>query len=399
MGAKSLLSHSFRIARKDLTELFRNRLGLVLLVLMPMFMMVMVGFIYPSNGSTISNLPVALVNEDVGYRNSTIASQTFTIVLQQINKKTGMMVFSNASNVGDIKSMVQRGDIDGGIVIPSNFSASIMTGHQGTLIIVTDESNPQISATIQGVLSAVFDQMGTMLAQQNVQLLNPAVNASNSLAIVKPYNVQVEGVVSGNPSYFDFAAPGIMAMTVMMSVMTGLPVAISQEKEIGTMDGMMVAPINRLSIILGKTLAQTSRGLIQGVVILGLAIGLFGVTIHGSILLVFGLLLLGIYSFVGLGVVITSFAKDQETAAMLMMTLMFPMMFLSGVFFPIKQMPWYMQDISKVLPLTYASQALRKVMVLGAGIPAISTELIVLTVFGTVMIAIAVPVFRRMMTR
>ena len=63
------------------------------------------------------------------------------------------------------------------------------------------------------------------------------------------------------------------------------------------------------------------------------------------------LLLLGVFSFVGLGIVITSFAKDQETAQMMMMTLMFPMMFLSGVFFPIQQMPWYMQDISKVLPL------------------------------------------------
>jgi len=241
--------------------------------------------------------------------------------------------------------------------------------------------------------------MGTMLAQQNVQMLSPTINSNNSLAIVKPYTVQIEGVVSGNPSYFDFIAPGIMAMTVMMSVMTGLPVAISQEKEIGTMDGMMVAPINRLSIILGKTLGQTIRGLIQGIIILVLAVGLFGVTIQGSILLVFGLLLLGIFSFVGLGIVITSFTKDQETAQMLMMTLMFPMMFLSGVFFPIQQMPWYMQGISNFLPLTYVSNALRKVMVLGAGVPAISTELIVLIVFGTVMTAIAVPVFRRMMTR
>jgi ABC-2 type transport system permease protein len=399
MGAKSLFSHSLRIAWKDLVELFRNRLGLVLLVVMPLFMMVMVGFIYPSNGNSVSNLPVALVNEDAGYGNSTIASQTFIMGLQQINNRTGMMVLSNASSMGDIKDRIQRGDIDGGIVIPNNFTASILSGEQGALIIVTDQSNPQISATIQAVLSGVFDQMGTMLARQNVQMLNPAVNASNSLAIVKPYNVTAEGVVSGNPSYFDFIAPGIMAMTVMMSVMTGLPVAISQEKEIGTMDGMMVAPINRLSIILGKTLGQTARGLIQGVIILALAVGLFGVTIHGSILLVFGLLLLGVFSFVGLGVVITSFAKDQETATMLMMTLMFPMMFLSGVFFPIQQMPWYMQDISKVLPLTYASQALRKVMVLGAGIPAISIELIVLIVFGSIMTAIAVPVFRRMMTR
>ena len=399
MGAKSLLSHSLRIAWKDLVELFRNRLGLVLLVVMPLFMMVMVGFIYPSNGNSVSNLPVALVNEDAGYGNSTIASQTFIMGLQQINNRTGMMVLSNASSMGDIKDRIQRGDLDGGIVIPSNFTASILSGEQGTLIIVTDQSNPQISATIQAVLSGVFDQMGTMLARQNVQALNPAVNASNSLAIVKPYNVQTEGVVSGTPSYFDFIAPGIMAMTVMMSVMTGLPVAISQEKEVGTLDGMMVAPINRLSIILGKTLGQTARGLIQGIIILALAVGLFGVTIHGSILLVFGLLLLGVFSFVGLGIVITSFAKDQETATMLMMTLMFPMMFLSGVFFPIQQMPWYMQSISKVLPLTYASQALRKVMVLGAGIPAISTELTILIVFGAIMTAIAVPVFRRRMTR
>jgi ABC-2 type transport system permease protein len=399
MGTKTLLAHSLRIAWKDLMELFRNRLGLVLLVVMPLFMMVMVGFIYPSNGNAINDMPVALVNEDVGFGNSTLPSQTFIMGVQQINDQTHMLVLSNASSIFEIKDMVQRGDLQGGIVIPSNFSASLMNGEQGTIIIVTDQSNPQISATIQATLSAVFNEMGTMLAQQNVQMLNPTINTNNSLAIVKPYNVQTQGVVSGTPSYFDFIAPGIMAMTVMMSVMTGLPVAISQEKEIGTMDGMMVAPINRLSIILGKTLGQTVRGLIQGVTILVLAVGLFGVTIQGSILLVFGLLLLGVFAFVGLGIVITSFTKDQETAQMLMMTLMFPMMFLSGVFFPIQQMPWYMQGISKFLPLTYAANALRKVMVLGAGVPAISTELIVLIVFGAVMTAIAVPVFRRMMTR
>ena len=379
-------------------ELFRNRLGLIMLVLMPIFMMAMVGFIYPSNNS-ISNVPIALANQDLGFGNSTVASQTFITILQQINNSTGMMTLSNASSLDEIRSLVQKGEVDGGIVIPSNFTSSIMSGEQGTVVIVTDQSNPQISATIQAVLNGVFDQMGTMLAQQKVQSLNPAINASTALAIVKPYDVKTEGAVSGHSSYFDFIAPGIMAMTVMMSVMTGLPAAISQEKEVGTLDGMMVAPINRLSIILGKTLAQTARGLLQGVLILALSVILFGVNIQGNILLVFGLLLLGVFSFVGLGVVITSFAKDQETAMMLMMTLMFPMMFLSGVFFPIQQMPWYMQGVSKFLPLTYASTALRKVMVLGAGIPEIATELTVLIVFGVIMTAIAVPVFRRAMTR
>src|SRR5512135_332803 len=194
MGAKTIMQHSFQIAKKDLTELFRNRLGLVLLIVMPLFMMVMVGFIYPSNG-TISDLKVGLVNEDLGLNNSMLPSQGFITGLQAINNQTHMLIISNVSTTAEIRDLVQRGELEGGIIISSNFSQSIMTGQQGTLIIISDESNPQISATIQGALKAVFDSMGTALAQQKVQ----ALNATNTLAVVKPYSVQTQGVVSGNP--------------------------------------------------------------------------------------------------------------------------------------------------------------------------------------------------------
>jgi ABC-2 type transport system permease protein len=396
MGAKTMISHSLRIAWKDLMELFRNRMGLVLLILMPIFMMTMVGFIYPSETS-MKNVPVALVNEDTGFGSYNLSS-IFVTTLNSINDNASMMELKDASSLEDVREMIQTGDAEGGIVISSDFTANIIAGQQATITIVTDQSNPQMSAIIQTVLGAVFEQMGTALAQQNVaeQL---GIDAGSALAVVKPFNVQVKGSVEGDFSYFDFIAPGIMAMTVMMSVMTGLPAAISHEREVGTLDGMMVAPINRLSVILGKTLAQMARGILQGVLILVLAMTLFGVTVHGSILLVFALLLLGVFSFVGLGVVLTSFAKEQETAVMMMTTIMFPMMFLSGVFFPIEQMPWFMQAISRVLPLTYVADSLRKVMVLGADIPMLTNELAILIVFGTVMIAIAVPVFKRAMTR
>ncbi len=395
MGAKHMLSNSLRIAWKDLMELFRNRMGLVLLILMPIFMMTMVGFIYPSETS-LNNVDIALVNEDQGFGNYNLSS-TFITALNSINENASIIQFKDASSLADVREMIQTGDAEGGIIISSDFSSNIMNGQQGTITIVTDESNPQMSAIIQTVLNQVFDQMSRALAQQNVQKLG--VNPNATLAVVEPYNIQTTGAVEGNFSYFDFIAPGIMAMTVMMSVMTGLPAAISHERELGTLDGMMVAPINRLSVILGKTLAQMARGILQGVLILVLAMVLFGVTVHGSIVLVFALLLLGVFSFVGLGVVLTSFAKDQETAVMMMTTIMFPMMFLSGVFFPIEQMPWFMQGIAKFLPLTYVADSLRKVMVLGASIPEITSELSILIVFGLVMIAIAVPVFKRAMTR
>ncbi|MCW3993695.1 MAG: ABC transporter permease [Candidatus Bathyarchaeota archaeon] len=393
MDVKSLVSHSLMVAWKDLMELFRNRMMLIMLVLMPLLMMTMAGFMFPSSTS-ISQVSVALVNEDEGSESATLIA-----VLEPMNSSTGMMTITSASSLDEVRSMIQAGEVEGGIIIASNFTSSLITGKQGVITIVTDQSNPQMSMLLQIALKEVLEQMGTWLAQQNVQGLNQTVNPSNSLAIVKPYSIQTEGAVLGDFSYFDFIAPGLMAMTVMMSVMTGLPAAISHERETGTLDGMMVAPINRLAIILGKTLAQTARGMLQGTLILALAVALFGVTIHGSILLIFALLLLGVFSFVGLGVVITSFAKDQETAMMVMMALMFPMMLLSGVFFPIQQMPWFMQAISKFLPLTYAATALRKVMVFGAGVPMITTELAVLIGFGVVMTAIAVPVFKRAMTR
>ena len=395
MTIRTTMYHVYLVARKDLTELFRNRLGMVMLMIMPIFMMGMVGFIFPSNQS-LGQVTLAVANEDQAYGLQRGQVSTSGLLITYLNRMDNFTI-TQVSSMDDVRGMIQRGEVEGGIVIPANFTACLNSGRQGTIIIVTDQSNPQMSALLRGAMTAIFHQIGSAFAEQTIKTMVPTIK--NPIAVIQPLTVITEGAVPGNFSYFEFMAPGIMAMNVMMSVMTGLPAAISHEREIGTLDGMMVAPINRLSIILGKTLAQTLRGLLQGTLILIMAVTLFGVTIQGSIPLIFGLLLLDVFSFVGIGIVITSFAKDQETATMMMMTIMFPMMFLSGVFFPTQQMPWYMQSISKLIPLSYATSALRKVIVLGAGIPAISTEIAVLAAFGIVFTAIAIPLFKRNMTR
>jgi len=392
MGAKDVLRHSLWICWKDLLEFSRSKLRLVMLVLMPLFMMVMIGFIFPSS-SSISNTPIALANNDPGSLGTSFVQQ-----LEIINNKTGMMKLSSAKNFDDIKTKLQSSEVNGGIIIPENFSSNILAGKQGEIIVVIDQSNPQMSLTIESVLSKTVAMMGEQMAIYN---LNVTYNVSvmRASSMVTPYNVQFKGIVPGEPNYFQFVAPGIIAMVVMMALMTGLPHAISYEKDIGTLDGMLAAPISRLSIILGKVMAQTIRGMVQGFIILLLAVVLFGVVIEGSILLVIALIILTVFSFVGLGILITSFTDKEETATMVMMTIMFPMMFLSGVFFPLQQMPWYMQDLAHFLPLTYATTALRKVMVLGADVPAVGTEILILIGFGVILLAIAVPMFRRAMSR
>lgn len=100
----------------------------------------------------------------------------------------------------------------------------------------------------------------------------------------------------------------------------------------------------------GKVLGRAVTGLIQGVLSLALAILRFEISIHGNMLWVLITVLLGVFSFVGLGIVLTSIAEDEETASMIMMTLTMPMMFLSGIFFPIHMMPSFMQTIAYCFP-------------------------------------------------
>src|SRR3989304_10477529 len=110
MTAKTVLTHSLRIAWKDLLELFRNRLGLVLLIVMPLFMMVMVGFIYPTN-ATVTDLKIGVVNQDSGFNGVYIPSQGFLMGLNQINDQTHMLIMSNVSTLDELKDHVQRGQL------------------------------------------------------------------------------------------------------------------------------------------------------------------------------------------------------------------------------------------------------------------------------------------------
>ena len=392
--SKQTIADSYRIGCKDLLDFVRDRMRLISFIIMPLFMMLMMGFIFPSE-SALQNIPLGVVNQDAGSLGSMIIEPLSQMKVDETQQKPFNL--TPISSIDDAKEQIKSQQLNGALVIPEDFTSRIMGGEQGTITIIIDQSNPQITSILTGMLERIMESISTQAGVQKVASLLP--ESPNPEAIVKPFVIKTEGIVPGKPNYFEFMAPGIMAIVVVMAVMTGLAASITREREEGTLDGILVAPINRLSIILGKAFSQTTRGLLQAAIVLGLAMLLFGVVVHGSILLVALLLILGVFSFVGLGVLISAMSTEQETAMTIMMTIQFPMLFLCGAFFPIQQMPAFMQGISKAIPLTYAVEALRKVIVLGAGIPEVLTEIIILAGFGAVMLAIAIPVFNRVITR
>ncbi len=432
------LKNTLQIAGKDLLDFARNRMELIAFIIMPIFMMIMTGYIFPSEQS-LKNISLGIVKNDTGK-----LSQDIIAVLEEMKigeKNDKVFILQSMANLDEARKELKKGDLNAILAVPGDFSSSIEKGEQGVLTLITDQSNPQISSLLTGIIEKIIDGLASKVAIEKLvdmmsafsilpkdksmppgsqtkpsdspskpvgnklvpfdspPFLSPVSSGFNPQVLVKPFVIKTEGLVPGKQNYFQFVAPGIIIMVVVMAVMIGLAASISREKELGTLDGILVAPIPRICIILGKALSQTTRGLLQGSIVLLLSIFLFGVRIYGSISLVVLLLFLGVFSFIGLGILISALAAEQETAMTIMMTLTFPMIFLSGVFFPIEQMPGFMQIISKILPLTYAIEALRKVIILGAGISSLGKELTVLIAFGTATLAISVPLFNRIITR
>jgi len=385
------------IAKKDLLEFSRDRLRLFSFVIMPIFMMLMVGFIFP-NENVLKNISLGITNKDQGE-----VGEKFIKLLTdlKLNGETKAFQISFYEDENQLKEALRQQKISGGLIIKKAFSQEIRENRPTELVVLQDQSNPQIATMLTQVISQVIAGFNQQLAGQKIlQIIEKVPGASSHvLAFLVPVQTKVEGLVADKTNYFEFMAPGIMAMIIMTAVLTGLASSVAREKEQGTLDGLLISPVSRLAIILGKALSQAIRGLIQGIIVLLLAIFLFGVKIHGSLLLVAGLIIFSIFSFVGLGILVSAIAAEQETATQLLFMFQFPMLFFSGVFFPIQQMPSLMQKISRLIPLSYAIEALRKVMILGAGLGDVKKEIFVLLVMSIISLSFAVPLFKRLVTR
>lgn len=385
------LVHALTIAWKDLIEYRRNRIALIFSMLFPLLMMGMFGYIFQGSASALNNVPVGIVLQDQGLYGEQVVS-----LFKSITSSSDSIQLVDVLTKTQAEEQILSAEIKAAVIIPQNFSNSLQAQTPANVIIITDPSNPTVSQALTQVFSGMIKVVSNQFSQQLIEAGMPYLNPE---FVLNPISINVESVVSGGGSYFDFIAPGFIAMNVMMSGLTALGAALARERESGTLAGILMSPISRASIIFGKTISQSVRNLIQGGITLAIAIVVFKISIRGNPLLIASILIIGTISFLGLGIVATSITKEQESAQLVLGLLQFPMMFLSGVLFPIEQMPSILQTISKVLPLTYAVEALRKVMILGAGIETVLLPLGILVILGGVTMTLGVPLFDRAVKR
>jgi ABC-2 type transport system permease protein len=315
-------------------EFMRDRMAIFWTLAFPVLFIVLFGVIFAGGGSP--SYTVGLVNEDGGPVSQGIV-QAFKNV-KPFTIKEGTR--------DDEMNALKKGQIDMVIVIPEGLSAGVASGQTAQVQMYYDPSANPTDAQIK-----------LNIVQEVLSGIN-----SGYVHTAPPLALDAETITTTKLRYVDFLVPGILAMSLMQLGLfaTATPlVALRQEQVLRRLGA---TPLPRWQLLMSQVMLRLTIALAQTAVILGLGIAAFGVHIQGNPLMLAGLVLLGALTFIGIGYLIASIAKTVDSASGISSAVNFPMMFLSGIFFPLAALPAFLTPFVRALPLTYLGDAIRQVM-------------------------------------
>jgi len=381
------------MVKKDLLVLWRHKPRLISLFLFPIIMITLFGY---GMGGTINNIPVVVVDQSQG----PITDAT----LSAIKGNTLYDVKSITSDPNAGLAMVQNGQAKAAIILPKNYDNLNDTSTKS--IVVDVDSSDQLAANaIIPATQGIFNQINQQIAVQKLQTTStPAIGVTTNQvsgssgnafqSILNTINLQINKLY-GNITYLDFLVPAIIGMTVLFGCVFGMGEIVAGERERGELARLFMTPTSVATVIGGKIISKLVQETGRGLILIVAAIALFGIIINGSIVLTILLLILGALCFIGFGIMISARVSSQEDFMQSVMPITMPMMFVSGVFYPIETMPWIFQKIAYILPLTYVNDALRAVMLKGAGVGDIWLDIVVLLGFTALFFLLGVTQFNR----
>lgn len=363
--------------KKDLLTLWRHKVQFVSLILFPILMIALCGW---GMGGTVENTPVVIVKQTSGY----ITDQA----INAIKEDKTFEVKDILSDPDEAKKMVDKGEVKSAIILSSDFEKD---GSRNAILYI-DSSDQMTTQMVVPTTQRIFASLSEQIEINKIASANRNTNQLTSMK--QAIKLQINKIY-GEIEYIDFLLPGVLAMTMFMSSMLGLGDSIAGERERGELARLFMTPTSISSVLTGKIISQVVKEMIRAIILILSAMLIFNVVLNGSLALLILVILISVLCFVGFAMMISATAKTQEDYIQIVMPLAIPMMFICGVFFPKETMPWLLQKISYILPLTYAEDAFRAVMLQGAGLSSIAMDLVVLLMFTALFFIVGVVRFNR----
>jgi ABC-2 type transport system permease protein len=360
------------MVRKEFIQMRRDRLTLGIMVGLPVVQLLLFGFAIQTD---VRNIPTVVLDQS-----RTPASRELVAAFANTGN---FRLVGHVDGRPALDAAIARGDAQAGVIIPNDYARRLGRGAGATIQVIVDASDPLAS---QAALAAAAG-----VAQvRSLSILAAAAGREGVPleARVRPrYNPGLR-----SPNYI---VPGLVGVILTMTMVLITSMAIVRERERGTLEQLIVTPVTKSELMLGKITPYVGVGLVQMSAVLLLGRFVFDVPLTGNVLLLYGIALVFVVASLALGLFISTLVRTQQQAMQVSFFFILPNILLSGFMFPRQAMPEVFQWLGAALPLTHFLKVLRGILLKGVGLEALWREAALLLGFATLLIVLAERRFRK----
>lgn len=350
----------------DLKMTLRQREAMFWLLLFPLLLMTILGLVFGGSGEI--RIRVGLVDLD--------GSDLSRVVVEAFRGIDALKL--EVGEEAREREALREGDRDAILIIPVGFGEKVITGRTGEVVMIVNRSEVTTAQVTSTTLRGILEKVGQAMA-----------GAPEVIAVREEEPGEVKDF-----EYIDFMVPGILAMVIMFSGLTGYSLEIATYREKGILRRIKVSPLPLSTFLAGGIASVLLFSVLQAVVLVAFGVVAFGMRLRGDYLSMAFLVLLGSLSFLALGFLIASLTRNSRSAGLAAQAIGLPMMFLSGIFFSLEWVPAPVRLIARCLPLYYLGDALRGVMIEADPLPALWVDVVVMVGVGVAAFLAAVRFFR-----
>jgi ABC-2 type transport system permease protein len=365
------------IIRKEFLHILRDKRVLSILTFVPAVLLLINGY---ALNFDVRNITLAVYD---GEKSAQSREFIGTFVTSGYFEYTGTL-----TDYRQAQSYIDEGTVKLVVVIPPDFSNDIIAGRQATVQLLVDGMDANAATTIVGYAQAV-----TLQYSQKVILRNLAKFGRSGYI---PVNYHARIWYNPELKSAKFLVPGLIAFILAITGVIATALSIVKEKERNTIEQIDVSPVHPVGLIVGKMIPYAIISLVAAAIVLLTAYVLFDVEVKGSLVLLFFTTLLFICAALGQGLLVSTISDSQQLAFQLATVVsMLPTMILSGFMFPIRSMPLFLQILSNITPAKFYLVAMRGIVLKGVGIEAFWEQLVYLSIFTLIVVAVSVKRFKQ----
>ncbi len=363
---------------KEFLQLRRDPRMLALSILAPALQLLILGYAATTD---VRLVPIVVWDQD--------KSSCSRELISQFANSGYFEIEAEVQSLNEIDPYIENGRVWMALVIPPKFGSHLHARRTVAVQLLSDGSDAN-SATVSLGYATQF--LGTYSRSIVSETIEKGFRMAKSARVIPEIRVWYNPDLTSR----NFMVPGVVALVLMIITMTLTSLGIVREKEIGTLEQLLVTPIRPYQLLMGKLLPFIILGAVDVTLVLAVARYWFEVPMRGSVLLLYGLSGLFVLTTLGLGLFVSTISKTQQQAMLTAQFFIFlPFVFLSGFVFPIENMPHLIQYITYLVPLRYFIVIIRGVFLKGIGIAELWPEALALLVFGVTIFTLSVLRFRK----